>query len=69
MPQLERRTVLEMLGEFLPELAVLIFVFVPLEVWGATQGQYKDFLEILIWTAIIAMFSLAAGIMMERVRP
>jgi hypothetical protein len=69
VPQFEKRTVLEMLGEFLPELAVLIFVFVPLEVWGARQGNYKNFPEILVWTAVVALFSLAAGIVLERRRP
>jgi hypothetical protein len=56
-----------MLGEFLRELAVLIFVFVPLELW--TQSNHGQFVRILIWTAVLAIASLAAGIVIERVRP
>jgi hypothetical protein len=58
-----------MLGEFLRELAVLIFVFVPLELWGSAHGNQGEFARILIWTAILAIVSLAAGIVMERARP
>jgi hypothetical protein len=35
--QSEKSSVSEMIGEFLRELAVLIFVFVPLEVWKGSE--------------------------------
>ncbi len=67
--QLEKSSVAEMIGEFLRELAVLIFVFVPLELWGGLHGNPREFLEILLWTVLIAIVSLTAGITLERVRP
>lgn len=69
MSQTEKCSVVEMIGEFLRELAVLIFVFVPLELWRGSQGNPGEFTEIVIWTAMIAIACLATGILFERVRP
>jgi len=57
-----------MLGEFLRELAVLVFVFVPLELWKAGQTR-EDFVLIIVWTVALAIASLASGIVIERKRP
>ena len=69
MSQAEKCSVLEMIGEFLRELAVLIFVFVPLEMWRGSKGNPGEYTEILLWTAVIAIVSLTVGILFERVRP
>jgi hypothetical protein len=67
--QSDKRSVLEMIAEFLRELAVLIFVFVPLELWRLAQESRHEFDEVLIWTAAIAIVSLGADIVLERMRP
>jgi uncharacterized RDD family membrane protein YckC len=57
-----------MIGEFLRELAVLIFVFVPLEVWKGSEGNFRYFAAVLAGTAVIAIASLTLGITLERRR-
>ena len=57
-----------MCGEFLRELAVLIFVFVPLELWRPDMNV-QVFTWIVVWTITTAIVSLALGILIERVRP
>jgi hypothetical protein len=64
----ERHPVLQMLAEFLRELAVLVFVFVPLELYRPDINQH-EFRLIVVWTIMIAVASLALGIIIERVRP
>jgi uncharacterized membrane protein YgdD (TMEM256/DUF423 family) len=61
----EKSWVSGMIGEFLRETAVLVLVFVPLEV-------YKDRPSSPYWIVGVLVFSgatLAAGIVLERKRP
>jgi hypothetical protein len=67
--QSEKSSVLEMLGEFLREIAVLVLVFVPLEVWKGAQGNASTLAIVLILTAVVSILSLVAGIIIERIRP
>jgi hypothetical protein len=60
--------VLEMLGEFLREVAVLVLVFVPLEVWKGAGATPQQLTVVLILTAVLAIASLIAGISLERIR-
>ena len=69
MSQQEKSSVLEMVAEFLRELAVLVFVFVPLELWKDAQRTRHELIADLIWTAILALASLSFGIALERKRP
>ena len=69
MSQFEKHSVLEMLGEFLREVAVLVLVFVPLETWRGPHGDRLQFVLLLSGTALVAITSLAAGIIIERKRP
>jgi hypothetical protein len=64
VPETEKDSVAEMIAEFLREAAVLVLVFVPLELYkrGLSVG----------WLAGIIGFSLgllAFGIVLERIRP
>jgi hypothetical protein len=58
-----------MLGEFLREVAVLVLVFVPLEVWKGSQSNLREFTIVVICTVGISIASLIAGITLERKRP
>lgn len=64
----EKHSVLQMVGEFLRELSILVFVFVPLELWHPNISQ-QIFTRIIVWTFALAITSLMAGIIIERVRP
>ena len=66
MPQSDKRSVLEMIGEFLREAAVLVLVFVPLELYRPAHAiSVGWFLRILGFSVSI----LAAGVILERIRP
>lgn len=69
MSQKEKCSVLEMIGEFLRELAVLIFVFVPLELWKGNGSDQRQFIWIVVWTVTLALCSLTMGVVLERKRP
>jgi hypothetical protein len=60
----DKNSVMEMVGEFLREIAVLVLVFVPLELFKGNMslGWY---LGVLAFSATL----LASGICMERIRP
>ena len=69
MSQGEKSSVLEMLGEFLREISVLVLVFVPLEAWRGVQSNPRDLAILMIFTVFVAISSLVAGIALERIRP
>jgi hypothetical protein len=62
----DKRSVLEMVGEFMREAAVLVSVFMPLDMmiegkpWTAAR---------LAGTAVVSLALLAAGVTIERLRP
>jgi hypothetical protein len=58
-----------MLGEFLREVAVLVLVFVPLEVWKGYDLDPQRLLVVLIATLVISIGCLVGGITLERRRP
>jgi hypothetical protein len=58
-----------MLGEFLREIAVLVLVFVPLEVWKGLDSNPRQLAIVLTATAVISIASLTGGIILERKRP
>jgi hypothetical protein len=61
----ERNSVLEMCGEFLREAAVLILVFVPLELYKTGTMRKSWFLGTITFSVVL----LFSGIFFERIRP
>jgi hypothetical protein len=61
----ERNSVLEMCGEFLREAAVLVLVFVPLELYRGGSMKRGWFL----WTITFSAVLLFCGIFLESIRP
>jgi hypothetical protein len=62
-----KKDVLEMLGDFFREAAVLVTVFFPLE-FARRDAQGKVSLVFLILVSCIALFSLVTGIIFEKLR-
>jgi hypothetical protein len=64
---LERKSIIEMLGEYLREAAVLSGVFIPLD---RVLGQKANLTWGYAWlTLSISVGLLAAGILAEKLRP
>jgi len=60
----EKKDTLEMLGEFLREIAVLVLVFVPLDFFAHNLTGTR-----FIYTFAVSSMLLALGIAIERMRP
>lgn len=65
MAQNGRRSVLEMLAEFLRELSVLVLVFVPLDLYARGGFSVKRAAAVILSSAVLLTF----GIILERRRP
>jgi len=69
VPENEKCSVSEMIGEFLRELAVLVLVFVPLESYRGTHLRPWQLSGAIAITVVIALAIFSAGVAIERRRP
>ncbi len=60
----EKKVTLEMLGEFLREVAVLVLVFVPLDFFAHNLTAIR-----FIYAFVVSTILLVVGIAVERMRP
>lgn len=66
MSEMEKASVLEMLGEFLREAAVLVLVFVPLELYKPGHQISLKWYLCIIGLSVTLLLS---GVFLERIRP
>ncbi len=69
MPEFDKRSVSEMIGEFVREIAVLTLVFVPLEAYRGVGWKWYWVGLAVVATIAVAIFIFAVGVSIERRRP
>jgi hypothetical protein len=69
LSEIEKRSVSEMIGEFIREVAVLVLVFVPLEAYKGVNWKWWQVLIAVGGTVVAAIGILGIGIRIERRRP
>ncbi len=69
MSELGKRSVSEMIGEFIREIAVLTLVFVPLEAYRNTGWKWYWVTLAILGTIALSILFFGVGVRIERRRP
>lgn len=69
MSEFDKRSVSEMIGEFIREIALLTLVFVPLEAYRGVSWKWYWVLVAILSTITVSILFFAVGVAVERRRP